>query len=772
MMKKPRLPNGGQQAPAAPAGGPLLTPRAARILLPFGAIAMGGVWPFTRALATAGGGKGAGIGAGWGVGLDFTPPYVPSWRRPTSVAAGKRDGLIPRDALAFETGNAGQPFASLDDWIAACNAQDLPGAIETPIAVRQLGRTYLARGIYGAGPADVKIRWLGREEGSSHCWLHVQSSDVVVRGIDFDGFNIAVGVTFPTLPLTSRDGSLDGAPYHTSTEVVYRALKSSVGGPADGLWCKRLGRLRLDGPFTVRALGVRRQRAGTAKAGGENRDYFDRADWESVLDTVPLVEDAACESVEELVDAINARAEATGYAARLNGPGEIFLLANSAKTRAIAEIAITGEGAIRADVQAPAIDVSHCTFTDTNLALGAVLDVSELGPVRFCKNDLPGTWSGVGAIVTRWSEIYFANNHWRECSPERPSTQGRISSCLPAGSSQTAFNTACYVGTNSPVMMRYHAAGNIALIENNRVSNIQSLNRSDTVNSAVVADIRNGWQVTGAGRIIRIAYNDVESCRGAPGARDCNLFYGKLRGFSVIGNRFRGFGSTPRTIHGERVASEGLALLFKNPGPYNGPIEDAYSEPVAIWGNQFVDGTAGVPWIKLDEMICPVVIEHNLFQGWSRGDAPAAGQVAGLIRLTSHQQQVHIQSNRIEAASREDAAAWPLISLWNIKEPAAGMDLANSVIANNEVVLGDASAQAEGPVPIAIISLSSPTPALTASLEHLAMGNNALLSRDGEVLVAQMPLRHGRRAALIQGRRDAGSGGYEEGRALKRYGAS
>ena len=771
-MTKQRSPGTGQQAEAVLAGGPLLTPRAARILLPFGAISACGAWPFTRALGARE--QKADTGAGWGVGLDFTPPYVPFWRRPESVADGKRDGLIPQDALAFETGNAGQAFTSLNDWITACNAQDLPGAIETPIAVHDLARNYLARGIYGAGPADVKIRWLGRHEGSSHCWLHVHSNDVVVRGIDFDGFNVAVGVTYPTLPLKNADGSLDGAPYHTSTEVVYRALRSSAGGPAERLWCKRLGRVSVDGEFVIHTLRVRRQRAGTAKAGSENRDYFEKADWESVLETVQLVDEAACRSAEELVDAINARADATGYAARLNQPGEIFLLANSAETRAIAEIAITGEGAIRTDVQAPAIDVSHCTFTDTDLALGAILDVSELGPVRFCRNDLPGTWGGVGANVTRWSEIYFANNHWRECWPGRPSAQGRTSSCLPAGSSHTAFNTACYVGTNTPVMMRYHEAGNIALIENNKVANIQSLNRSDNVNSAVVADIRNGWQVSGSGRIIRFAYNDVENCRGAPGSRDCNLFYGKLRGFSVVGNRLRAFGSTPLTSDGERIASEGLALLFKNPGPYNGPIDEAYSEPVAIWGNQFADGAAGVPWVKLDEMICPVVIEHNLFEGWSRGDAPADGRVAGLIRLTSHQKQVHIRNNRIQAALYEDVAAWPLVSLWNIKQAAAGLDLARSVIANNEVVLGDADegVQSRDPVPIALISLSSPTSALTAALEHLVLSHNALLSPSGEVLVAQMPLRHGRGAGLIHGRRDAGLGRYEEGRALKRYGGA
>lgn len=771
-MKKWRPLSSSRHTSSAPVAGPLLSARAARLLLPFSAVAFAATRPFKQALAAPGETSGADTTAGWGVGLDFTPPYVPAWRRPASVAVGKREGLIPRDALEFETGNAGQPFASLDDWIAACNAQDLPGAIETPIAVRQITRNYLTRGIYGAGPADVKIQWQGREPGSSHCWLHVHSNDVVVRGIDFDGFHIAVGVTYPTLPLTNADGVLDGAPYHTSTEVVYRALKSSAGGPADQLWCKRLGRIFMGEQCAVRAVQIRRQRSGTAKGGDENREYFDQADWEAVLETMPLVDGVACRSTQDLVDAINARTEATGYAARLNQPGEIFLLASSGDTPAVAEILINGEGAIRTDVQAPAIDISHCTFTDTNLALAAVLDVSELGPVRFCRNDLPGTWGGVGAIVTRWSEIYFANNHWRECWAQRPGAPGRNSSCLPAGSSQTALNTACYVGTNSPVMMRYHAAGNIALIENNRVSNIQSLNHTDNVNSAVVADIRNGWQVTKSGRIIRIAYNDVDNCHGAPGSRDCNLFYGKLRGFSVIGNRFRAFGSTPRTSDGERIASEGLALLFKNPGPYNAPINGVYGEPVAIRGNLFVDGTAGVPWIKLDEMICPVAIEQNLFEGWSRGDAPKSGQVAGLIRLTSHQMQAHLRSNRITALSYEDVTAWPLISLWNIKQPAAGLDFANFVIANNEIVVGDAGADmpAGKPAPIALISLSSPTPALKASIEHLALSRNTLLSQSGKVLTAQMPLSRGSDTALIQGRDSAGPGGFEQGWAMRRYG--
>jgi len=676
----------------------LMSARAARLMLPVGLLAAGSGFAFNRFRNHDS--VNSQRDTRWDFGLKRTPSYVPLWRRPASVIEGKVEGLIPKDALAFETGQDGGRFASLTNWMDACNAADVPGAIETSIEVADLPRRYLARGLYGAGPNDVKIKWTGRKVSANHCWLHAMLNDVTIRGIDFDGFNCVVGLTYPTLPLRTDGGrEVDDAPYHTATEPVYLALNANAGGAAADFRCHRLGRIAPSSPFRIRRISLVRQIARTTRrADKTNNNYFDDVTWQAVLERVSIIRDADISSIEMLLHHLNARAAVMGYVAERDGKGGVTVRSASIETPAIVEIIVDGDGDINVDVRSPSIDVSHCRFTDTNVGIAAVLDVMELGPITFCKNDMPGTWSGVAAFVTRWTDIFFANNHWHDCWDDRPAGIGRSSSKLPAGHSMTAFNTACYIGCNSPVMMRYHNNGNSVMVENNHVENVESDNQTNTVNSAVLADIRNGWQCTGNQKRISLSYNYVKHLIARGKSQDCNVFYGKLRGCSMIGNYLADFGihDDPSNQNGR---AEAAGALFKNPGPYNGTIDGSLPEPTIICGNQVIDGPAGLPWVKVDDVGAAVIIEHNKFENWGvlpAGTRPEEGRNAGLLRMTDNQIAIKISSNSFENIIIRPGQRYFLINLWNLKSNTGEFDLSNFEFSGNVVEVGRNSTYAAG----------------------------------------------------------------------------
>lgn len=732
--------------------------REARILLPLGLLMAGGVAAFRRVSDE----KAMGAETRWDYGLKRTPPYVPRWVRPDTVRAGKASGMIPADALAFETGNDGKPFGSLEDWIDACNRLNVAGAIETPATVQTLRRCYIYRGLYGAGREDVRIGWTGREKGTRHCWLHTYVDDVILRGINFEGFNCAVGTTFPTLPLRDgTEGKIDPEPYHTSTEPVYRALNAREDGAAFGFHTRRLGRITPSGKFSVQAVKVRRQRASaTSKANRQNSSYIEDLVWQSVLETVSLFSGVRCSSTDDIVAAINAASDRTGYSAQLH-EGAVYVLAIDHRSLAFVEIALEGSGTFECDVQTPAVDISHCTFTDTDLAYGAILDVSQLGPVVFCKNDLAGTWGGVGALVTRWSDIYFANNHWHDCSSERPPAKGRTSSQLPAGSSVSAYNTACLIGTNSPVMMRYHSAGNSALIENNKVDRVESLNANDTVNCAVLADVRNGWQVTSASKIIRFAYNHVTRLVGLTGAQDCNVIYGKLRGFSVIANYFEDFGAAYVKAGSNSEGSEAAGLLFKNPGPYNLPVDGRVPEPAIISGNIFIDGPAGVPWVKVDELGSDLTVAGNVFRNWEGRKAGlpiTSGPKAGLLRFTTHQQGVRIISNSFENIAVDQYPRFFLINFWNLSPTGREFDFSRFAFSGNRLLNDGTKRYPELSTSAAVVNFqfNSGNPKDPGSaFAQIATGHNFIFSSSGSATDNQLELFHDNGKAMYRGSQDA-----------------
>jgi hypothetical protein len=746
------------------------TARQARVMLPLALFTTAGASLVAKRLCASGDPDGQ---EAWAAGLGRTPPYVPRWRRPANIAQGKAQGVIPKSAISFETGNGGNSFDNLSDWIEACNAADVAGAIETSVTTGELPRSYIHRGLYGAGDRNVKIRWTGRTGQSHGCWLYAHVEDVIIRGIDFDSFDCVIGVTYPTLPLKKESGEVDPNPYHTATEPICRALMCSPGGAAEGLHTRRLGRITAVGSFQISGVSIRRQMARKTHLGGpKNNFYFDDVAWEAALEQVELVAGLKCTSIHELAKEINGSSADTGYGALINSAGELILTPHDASTPAVIEIMVNGDGAITTDVRSPSVDISHCSFTDTNAAFGAILDVTELGRVTFCGNDMPGTWSGVAAFVTRWSDIFFANNHWHDCWEKRPAATGRRSSYLPAGSSMTAFNTACYVGVNSPVMMRYHRGGNTALIENNLVENVESLNNNDNVNCAVLSDVRNGWQSSADEKLIRFAYNHIRNLKGLTGAGDCNVFYGKLRGFAVVGNRLEKFGAEAKP---KSPGSEAAAVLFKNPGPYNARHDGSVAEPALVCGNEFIDGPAGQAWVKVDEALNNVVVDNNLFRNWNNrrlGKPVEQPPLAGLIRITAHQMAPRITRNRFENVGYATGEIYYLISLWNLSPPEGTFDFGLFEVSNNILVSDDVSPPPPVPKAMSMILLQvrqGMPDNIEEAMGKLGTGGNKVLSPDGDE-EADALIRLFNNDTAYKGNEKVADEAYERSRYLRAYG--
>lgn len=639
----------------------------------------------------------------WAIGLARTPSYVPAWTRPATIAEGKANGSIPVDAIEFEKGNNGGPFsadaAGWEAFMDACNAADKPGATQTPLLeLTGVARKYLYRGLYGAGPQDVKIKRTDRATGTRTSLWMVWKNKPTIRGIDFDSHSGIIGVTYPRHRLAKLEKVNDidtwvahPNPYFTSTEPT----QQSFGAISATFPVGQLGTIILTGNVSITGLSVVYQRASTVESGQPDPDgprmtgkILD-PDWYAECETVQLFAagQAACTTHAQVRDAINAHSAVTKYRAELNDEGQVRLTHNGVDLpRAPDEInaAYSGSGSVSTYNRTPDFDMSHNTFTDCDQGYGAIMDALELGVVTICSNKCPGTWNLLSAPVLRWSALYAANNHWYDCMLTRPTAVGRTNSRLPRGSSLTARNTLLWLGNDSNARMRYHGAmgGNICLIENNKVENVESANDTDTVNAAVLADIRNAWQNTALGRIVRRAYNEVFHLVGVLGAIDCNVFYSKDRGGSYIANFMREFGAA--YYDANRKGSEAAAILKKNPGSYYSTVAGvaafgipgnaaapgggAEPEPMVYRGNTMIDGPNGCCWLKSDEDGAYTIIEQNLFEGWENfkgGAEQTTGSGSGLVRVTTHQSGARINGNlfrRIVLGSFTKR----LISLWNI----------------------------------------------------------------------------------------------------------
>lgn len=738
-------------------------------------------------------------GAGWAMGLSATPSYVPNWTLPASVAAGKSSGAIPSDAIAYETGNSGGQFASMTDWINACNAANVAGALQSDITITtsfsSLQKYYLRRGLYGAAGSNgraPRIALTGRlsDNTGRKSLFFTHSEDATIQGIEFVDCGCVLATGAKTVALIDSSGVVDTNPYHTGTQPV-TTVCDPVLGSAAGFYNMRLGRIITSGSFNVSQLVVKRQIANTTAMGGNsgsanNNHYFSQAAWDAVLETITLFSGQACTTNAQIRDAINANTGTHGYAAVLSVVGDVFIQPTTVDTQPFSELIATATGTVTTDCKAPDVTITHCIFTDCNNVYMALLDVTELGKVEFHKNEMPGTWSGVYAQVTRWRHFRAANNHQWDClqTNSRGRTQtGRpaTGAGMPAGSSLSEFNTCFYLGTDSPVHMRYSVDGDVMLIENNYAHDCESYNNTNTVNAAAFADIRNGWQRTSNGKLQRLAYNRIEHYKGIRGAEDAQAMYLKPRGFTIAANIFIDTGAAWYST-GSVDGSEFSVIGVKEPGPYNGLYTSPYGtnereEEAHIYGNIFQDMPGGIPPVKIDQKRNVIRLRDLWFKNWvnyRNGVEQVDPTSSGLIRITDTMYQLELSNILIENCYSGPTDPALIINMHNISNSEAVTFTPAAFMFRNIDVKNDGSATY--PVETANrqmirFNFGGNNPA-SGFVANVPTKDNRILAPNGSDTGFRMIATHTNRSESSVGTNAAASaGGYGSNNYLASYGA-
>ena len=595
---------------------------------------------------------------------------------------------------------------------------------------------------------------------------------------------------------------IDPQPYHTSTQPLTYVADPVLGG-ASGYHCPRLGRIVTSGTFNISAIAIKRQIAsitpmGQGPSGGagtanpaNNNTYFSDAAWASVLETITLFTGASCTTNAQIVSAINANTTAGlahGYAAVLSLAGDVLIIANTVNTPSFCEMVITQTGtAATYDVKTPAVTITHCTFTDCNIGYGALLDVSELGAVEFHKNECPGTWSGVYAQVTRWSHFRAANNHQYDCLSSRSRTQtGRpaTGAGMPAGSATNEWNTFLYMGTDSPLMMRYVTDGTTYLVENNSGHDVESYNSTDANSAGVFADGRNLWKRVANNRLCRFAYNDIYDYKGVRGGEDSNAFYFKPRGLDIVCNRLKNVGAayySTATQDGSEF-SNGV----KNPGHFNRPYTSSWGtlelgESVRILGNDFDTPPPGIPALKVDEVYgVGLWVEDNIFRNWynwKNGVEQTAGNTAGCVRITDGQRFVSVERNRFQNCDPGPTDPGLLVNFHNIAEASNTTFTASDFEINNNELANDGTAHPFRNYPVYVANTIlvrfdfGSNNAASGFVAALATGFNRILTALGVDSGYRFVMNHTDRTETSVGTNAVSQTGYGTVNYLSSYGA-
>lgn len=607
---------------------------------------------------------------------------------------------------------------------------------------------------------------------------------------------------------------IDAQPYHTSTQPLTHIADPVLGGAA-GYHCPRLGRIVTSGTFNISAIAIKRQipsitPMGQGPSGGggtanpaNNNTYFSDAAWASVLETVNLFTGASCTTNAQIVSAINANTTAGlahGYAAVLSLSGDVFVIANTVNTPSFVEMVITQTGtAATYDVKTPAVTITHCTFTDCNIVYGALLDVSELGAVEFHKNECPGTWSGVYAQVTRWSHFRAANNHQYDCLLSRHSLRrtqtGRnltadggattTYAAMPAGSSTGEWNTFFYMGTDSPLMMRYVTDGTTYLVENNYAHDVESYNSTDANNAGVFVDGRNLWKRVANNRLCRFAYNLIVNYKGVRGGEDSNVFYFKPRGMDIVANSITGFGAAYYGTATQDGSEFGNGC--KNPGHFNRPYTSSWGtlevgESLRILGNTLDTPPPGIPALKVDERYeVGLYVEDNVFKNWynwKNGVEQTSGSTAGCVRLTDGQRFVSFKRNKFQNCDPGPTDPGLLINFHNLAEAANTTFTSSDFQIDNNELANDGTAHPFRNYPVyganttlCRMNFGSNNPA-TGFVAGIATGFNRILTAGGADSGFRMQLFHQNRSETSIGTNAASQTGYGTVNYLSSYGAN
>lgn len=725
----------------------------------------------------------------WDIGLDRTPSYVPSWVRPATLAEGISLGSIPMGAIDFATGNNGGPFPDLWSWIDACNAANANGAINQDILITtassSVPKRYLNVGLYGYGAAMPKIRWSGRTNDTpgKKSLFYVDKRAVTIRGIEFVDWNCVLAVGNKTTPLLDTSGVVDPNPYHTGNSAVTYTCDPVLGNAA-GYGCNRYASLTLPAnSFSVSSLSVRRQIANTTYLGennGQAMNSYYNADsaWNAVLETVDIFTGQTCTDAPSLVSAINANTANHGYAAEALSGTNVILKPATVDTQTFSEVVIGQTGSpLNVEVTTPPVTITHCKFTDCNMAYAALLDVTGLGAVEFHKNQLEGTWAGLALSVSRWHHVRAANNEQWDCLTARTRTQtGRdptTKAAMPSGST-TEFNTCFMIGIDKPTMMRYAVGGTTCLIENNYAHDCESYSASSGggINTCVFVDLRNCWTRAANGRFNRVAYNKAISYKGIRGGEDSNWGYFKPRGLDIIGNYIRDCGARWYGT-GTNDGSETTAILCKEPGSWNKPYTSAYgnlepSEPLRIRGNSMVDQPPGIAVLKVDNCYTELFIEDNLVSNWFnyRNGVEMTSTTAGVFRILGAFRKATVRRNRFQKVDIGPTAPDLLINFHNITNAmnvtftAAHFDLAGNSILNDD------SAHAYGTYRVYTVDTNSirintgGNGAAAGFAASLITGANSVLSGAGVDTGVRMKVLHFNRSESSKGTNTVASAGH------------
>lgn len=698
---------------------------------------------------------GGSVDLSWALGLDRTPAYVPAWTQPPSITAGKITGAIPIDAIEYETGNAGGPFATVNDWIDACNAAGKDGAIQTSVSFSGKVQKRLNVSLWGAGATKPTIEWLSRASSSStggngrQCWLYADRENVTIRGIAFKNFSSVVGTTYPTQPVLDDTGALQNDGYASSNQYEWQVLQCRNDGTPEnsfGFHHRRLARIVGTGSFTISEIKVKRQIDGTYQAGSSglanNNVYYSDATYDAVCEEVTLFTGASYTTHAQARDAVNAGSGTHNYAAELNRAGQLIITPVDWTTKAFSKITVTGTGSIYADCQTPDVEVSYCDFIDCSCAVISYIDVSCLGVHKFHKNDLPGTWGGMSLFCHQWSDAYVANNHWRDVRPSRPIATGRTASTPPNGGGLIAFGTLFYIGSNYPHLMRYTIPrGNDVRFENNYKYQVNDTKNTDNVNTGVMCDIRNGSEQPLTGRRIYVRYNLEIDGSSPNGGDDAATYYGKCRGGTWACNYSDGFGAG--YFSPSANGTECGFILLKEPGPFAANYAGYEPEPIILKGCYAKAGPQGLPFVKVDNCYGGTVVQDMEFVGYeavSNGVESSTDNLHGCVRLTGNHKYFDLQRLKFTEcypgvkATLTMTKPWLMVNLHDIRN-AAGVPftadkftLANLILANTGVgapVIGATTA-------LARINFGSNSPSNTATFyAGLPTGGNRILDAAG-----------------------------------------
>lgn len=481
-------------------------------------------------------------------GLGWTPDYVdPAGTQPATFAAAETFAAAHPEL--FPTGLINvNSHASLEAGIDAANTADKALAIgidsSTSAYTITATKRYCKRGLIGFGSAYPTVtfaRTSANWNKSPHLFAHTQ--DIACRFIKWVNTDIIFSCTHPTLPrirngvLTDNSWLGPGIPW----------IQSSTGQNAASFRMLRCGKVTPSGSGNITSMYMRREIEGIAV---ETSSSFEMA---GKLEDIPLISGTiTAVTPTKIRDAVNLLTGTHLITALLSDDGLSVLFTKAERGYPLEIVCVcTGTLTCGTDPLIPwnqdennntwgcGFDIQYCEFPDCNLVIGGRSDVTAIGPIKFHKNDCPGMWGGFCFFATRWSRVWIANNHWRECYLGRPAAAGRTSSRQPNGT-QSEYNTfSGMIASGSPHLPRYQ--GTVLLVENNQVTDVESDNIQFNYNSAVFAHFIAGYDrltINGVtGGYVKHAWNKgLRQHRANGGDDDGGWCYGNSGGLVVEHN--------------------------------------------------------------------------------------------------------------------------------------------------------------------------------------------------------------------------------------------